>query len=108
MGSLLIRNAQALVTMDERCSEIPGGKTLVENDVIAGLGTEFEGDEIIDARGCVVTLGLVNTYHCLYQPITRVVPRGQDAMLSCDRPVLRRDAGLLLRAGVVSPCRVFP
>ena len=36
---------------------------------------------MIEARGCVVTPGLVNTHHHLYQTLTRAVPGGQDALL---------------------------
>ena len=35
----------------------------------------------INARGCVVTPGLVNTHHHLFQTLTKAVPEGQDALL---------------------------
>jgi len=35
----------------------------------------------VQAAGCVVTPGLVNTHHHLYQTLTRAVPGGQDALL---------------------------
>ncbi|MCL4142096.1 UNVERIFIED_CONTAM: hypothetical protein GTU68_044865, partial [Idotea baltica] len=37
--------------------------------------------DVINALGCVVTPGLVNTHHHLYQTLTRSVPGGQDALL---------------------------
>jgi cytosine/adenosine deaminase-related metal-dependent hydrolase len=36
---------------------------------------------VTEAAGCVVTPGLVNTHHHLYQSLTRAVPGGQDALL---------------------------
>jgi len=39
------------------------------------------GAEVVEAKGCVVTPGLVNTHHHLYQTMTRAVPGAQDALL---------------------------
>jgi len=78
---LLVKNADVLVTMDGERRELKGGSLLVEDGVIASVGPEVAADEILDASGCVVTPGLVNTHHHLYQSLTRVVPGGQDALL---------------------------
>ncbi len=78
---LLVKNADVLVTMDAARRELKGGCLLVENGIITAVGPEAEADEILDASGCVVTPGLVNTHHHLYQSLTRVVPGGQDALL---------------------------
>jgi cytosine/adenosine deaminase-related metal-dependent hydrolase len=55
---------------------------LLRDGVIAeiGQGLRTEG-EIVEAKGCVVTPGLVNTHHHLYQSMTRAVPGAQDALL---------------------------
>jgi cytosine/adenosine deaminase-related metal-dependent hydrolase len=79
--SLLIKNADVLVTMDGAHRELRGGSLLVEGGVISSVGPELPADEVLDATGCVVTPGLVNTHHHLYQSLTRVVPGGQDALL---------------------------
>ncbi len=79
--SLLVKNADVLVTMDGDRRELKGASLLVENGVITSVGPVLPADEILDASGCVVTPGLVNTHHHLYQSLTRVVPGGQDALL---------------------------
>ncbi len=81
-GELLIRNATAVVTMDAGRREFAGGDVLLRGGVIAAVGTGLTttGD-VVDAAGCVVTPGLVNTHHHLYQTLTRAVPGGQDALL---------------------------
>lgn len=85
MPTLLIKNAQVLVTMDEARREIPGGGVFVRDGVIERAGAAAElpesGDEIIDATGAIVLPGLVNTHHHMYQSLTRVVPAGQDERL---------------------------
>ena len=79
----LIRNADVVVTMDEDRREIKGGDVLVRDGVIAEVGTGLvdEQAQIVDGRGCLVTPGLVNTHHHLYQTLTRAVPGAQDALL---------------------------
>jgi cytosine/adenosine deaminase-related metal-dependent hydrolase len=83
MRRLLIRGAEAVVTMDEARTELRGADVLVEGGVIAavGQGLDTVGADRWEARGCVVTPGLVNTHHHLYQTLTRAVPGGQDALL---------------------------
>ena len=80
---LLIRGAEVVVTMDGARREIAGGDVLTDGGVIAAVGTGLsaEGAEVIEARGCVVTPGLVNTHHHLFQTLTRAVPAAQDAVL---------------------------
>jgi 8-oxoguanine deaminase len=81
MPRTLVRNAECIVTMDDARREI-AGDVLIEDGVIRAVGTVTEpAVEVIDARGCVVTPGLVNTHHHLFQTLTRAVPAGQDALL---------------------------
>lgn len=83
--TLLIRNADILVTMDSRRREIAGGAVLVEGNRIAAVGPSAElpaaADEVVDMAGHVVLPGLVNTHHHMYQSLTRAVPAAQDAEL---------------------------
>lgn len=85
MSRILIENALAVVTMDDQRRELADGDILIEDGVIAAVGPSAgaapAADEVIDASGCVVTPGLVNTHHHLFQTLTRAVPGGQDALL---------------------------
>ncbi len=82
MSEILIRNADVVVTMDGARSEISRGDVLVRGGVIAAVGQGLERKgRVVEAAGCVVTPGLVNTHHHLYQTLTRAVPGGQDALL---------------------------
>ena len=83
MGTLLLRNALILATIDDQGSEIVGGGLFARDGVIAQVGGELPrfADDIIDATGCIVTPGLINTHHHLFQSMTRAVPGGQDALL---------------------------
>ncbi len=82
MSEILIRNADVVVTMDGARREIAGGDVLLRGGVIAAVGQGLTTTgAVVEARGCVVTPGLVNTHHHLYQTLTRAVPGGQDALL---------------------------
>ncbi|MEQ5870167.1 8-oxoguanine deaminase [Sagittula sp. NFXS13] len=82
MTDWLIRNAQTVLTMDDAGAELSGVDIRVSDGVIAEIGTGLTSTgEVIDAASCVVTPGLVNTHHHLYQTLTRAVPGGQDALL---------------------------
>ncbi|MFZ7093157.1 8-oxoguanine deaminase [Primorskyibacter sp. 2E233] len=82
MPEILIRNAQTVLTMDDADSELSAVDIRLKDGVIAGIGQGLQSTgEVIEAGNCVVTPGLVNTHHHLYQTLTRAVPGGQDALL---------------------------
>ncbi|WP_370286568.1 8-oxoguanine deaminase [Pseudooceanicola nanhaiensis] len=82
MAETLIRRAGTILTMDDTRQELSRADILVRDGVIAEIGEGLTTTgETVDARGCVVTPGLVNTHHHLYQTLTRAVPGGQDALL---------------------------
>jgi cytosine/adenosine deaminase-related metal-dependent hydrolase len=81
---ILLRGAETILTMDDTRRELLRADILIRDGVIAAVGTGLEapeGAEVIDLSGCLVTPGLVNTHHHLYQSLTRAVPGGQDALL---------------------------
>ena len=60
--------------MDAERREIPGGWVAIEGGFVSGVGgpgREPAAERVIDAGGCLVTPGLVNTHHHLYQNLTR-------------------------------------
>jgi cytosine/adenosine deaminase-related metal-dependent hydrolase len=69
--------------MDDTRAELAGADIKVSGGVIVdvGQGLSADGCQIVDAAGTVVTPGLVNTHHHLYQTLTRAVPAAQDALL---------------------------
>ena len=85
MGTLLIRNARVLVTMDADRREIADGALLARDHIIAWVGRSDEApaqaDTVIDATDMVVLPGLINTHHHFFQSLTRAMPGAQDAGL---------------------------
>jgi len=49
--------------------------------VVAHVPADFIPDETIDATGCAVIPGLINTHHHLFQSLTRCLPSVQNAKL---------------------------
>ena len=80
---ILIQNARLILTMDDKRRTVPAGDVLLSGGIISaiGVGLPVTGCRIIDARGCLITPGLVNTHHHLYQTMTRAVPLAQNSSL---------------------------
>jgi cytosine/adenosine deaminase-related metal-dependent hydrolase len=72
---LLITGAELVATMDDQRRELPGGWVAVHGGVIVGVGSSTEpvpeSSRRVDASGCLVTPGLVNTHHHIFQNLTR-------------------------------------
>jgi cytosine/adenosine deaminase-related metal-dependent hydrolase len=82
MSDLLIKNAAYVATMDDAARELRNVDILVSGGVISEIGVDLERDgEVIDAKGFLITPGLVNTHHHLFQTLTRAVPGAQDSLL---------------------------
>lgn len=74
-ADLLIHNAGVLATVDADRRELRGGWIAVENGLISAIGSSTdphpEAAATMDATDQLVTPGLVNTHHHLYQNLTR-------------------------------------
>ncbi|MEM9580589.1 MAG: 8-oxoguanine deaminase [Pseudomonadota bacterium] len=78
----LIKGATLALTMDDAAREIADCDILLRDGQIAGIGPGLTTTgRVLNAAGCLVTPGLVNTHHHLFQTLTRAVPGGQDALL---------------------------
>ncbi|UWR12507.1 8-oxoguanine deaminase [Sulfitobacter mediterraneus] len=82
MSEILLKNADTILTMDDGRRELSFADIRIKDGVITQIGQDLSGSaEVVDVSGCVVTPGLVNTHHHLYQNLTRAVPGAQDALL---------------------------
>ncbi|HNI46592.1 MAG TPA: 8-oxoguanine deaminase [Zoogloea sp.] len=85
MATLLLKDAEVLVTQDATRREIPGGGVFIRDGVVEAVGPSDQlpdgADEVISLAGCVALPGLVNTHHHMYQSLTRAIPGAQDAEL---------------------------
>jgi cytosine/adenosine deaminase-related metal-dependent hydrolase len=74
-ADLLVRNAKLVATCDDDGRELAGGWVAISGGLVSGVGSSIDpvpaAAETIDASGCLVTPGLVNTHHHIYQNLTR-------------------------------------
>jgi len=74
-ADLLIAGARLLATIDETRREIAGGWVAITDGLVSGIGSPRdqapEAARTVSAEDCLVTPGLVNTHHHLFQNLTR-------------------------------------
>ena len=74
-ADLVVTGAALVATCDDSRRELPGGWVAITGGLISGVGSASDpvppAAETLDASGCLVTPGLVNTHHHLYQNLTR-------------------------------------
>ena len=66
---MLIRNATVL-SMDPEVGDLPRGDVRVEGSRIAAVGTDLgpvPGEDVLDATGCIVVPGFVDTHRHMWQ-----------------------------------------
>jgi cytosine/adenosine deaminase-related metal-dependent hydrolase len=89
MTTLLIKNARCIATFDSAAPTLShewrDASILVRGHRIEAIGPAADlpqtADEVIDARGHLVTPGLINTHHHMTQSLTRAIPQVQNAEL---------------------------
>lgn len=85
-ASILIRNAASIFTgLRGAQARADASDLRIDGDVVRELGhglTPRPGERVIDASGCAVFPGWVNTHHHLFQSLLKGVPAGIDSTLS--------------------------
>ena len=80
----VIKNADLIISMDDARRVLNNYDILISDGQIQKVekNIRLDGSEnVIDAADCLVTPGLVNTHHHLFQSLTKAVPGGQNALL---------------------------
>jgi 8-oxoguanine deaminase len=88
-STLLIHNARCIATLDDADRELAGASIFIRDNLVEFVGHtadlpagyEATADEVIDAQHHLVTPGLVNTHHHMFQSLTRAIPAVQNAEL---------------------------
>jgi len=84
MTSFLIKNALGILTGLKGAAARADGDIRVRDGVIAAIGElkPLPHERIVDASNAVVTPGLVNTHHHLFQSVLKAVPEGMNEALA--------------------------
>ncbi|MFY0596208.1 MAG: 8-oxoguanine deaminase [Cognatishimia sp.] len=81
-SEILIKGADVILTMNDASQELTEADIRIADGVITEVGQGLISDgTVVHTKGCVVTPGLVNTHHHLFQTLTRAVPGAQNALL---------------------------
>ena len=82
-ADLVVAHARCVATVDAERRELDDGWVAITDGLVSGVGTGEPpaADEVLDASGCLVTPGLVNAHHHLYQNLTRAYPPMSDKPL---------------------------
>lgn len=85
MSAFLIDHADIIVTMDEKTGDVRNGYLIITEGRIEEIGTgpppKRTFSQILDASGCLIMPGLINTHHHFYQTLTRAYPAAVDSCL---------------------------
>lgn len=85
MGTLLVKNAAIVITMNDQREEIIDGGLFIKDGFIQQVektgALSNQADEVLDLRDHIILPGLINTHHHFYQTLTRAVPAAQNANL---------------------------
>ena len=72
---LLVRNARLVATVDDARTELAGGWVAITGGIVTAVGASTDPEpsaaRVLDATDCLVTPGLINTHHHIYQNLTR-------------------------------------
>ena len=82
-ADLVVANARCVATVDSDRRELASGWVAITDGLVSGVGTGTApaATTVLDAGDCLVTPGLVNAHHHLYQNLTRALPAMTDKPL---------------------------
>ena len=75
MSSILIKNADYLVTMDKKCRILRNASVYINGPEIKEVDSKRKkAEKIVDASGMIVLPGFINCHHHMFQSLFRNVP----------------------------------